>query len=118
MPIPQAEQHLRAALGARLARLRHARGLTQEQLAERVGSAPQTIRRIERGRTTAPFGRLLDLAEALGVSLRDLFEDEDAPITPPPWNPEEARVIDLYRGTPEADKPLLVGVMERFAARR
>ena len=35
-------------LGRRIAHLRHAAGLTQEELAEKVGVAPETLSRLER----------------------------------------------------------------------
>ncbi len=112
-----AEHQLRKAIGRRVAQLRAARKVTQEQLAERVGAATQTIRRIERGRTTPPLGRLLAIASALGVQLIDLFEGADAAVPPPTWDTEEARVVELWRATPADQRPLLVEVMERFAAR-
>ena len=112
------EHQLRRAIGARIARLRAVRQVTQEQLAERVGSAPQTIRRIERGKTTPPLGRLLDIASALGVQLIDLFEGADAAVPPPTWDTEEARVVELWQATPAELRPLLIEVMQRFAAPR
>ncbi len=112
-----AEQQLRAAIGARIAQLRAARRVTQEQLAERVDAAPQTIRRIERGKTTPPLGRLLDIASSLGVQLLDLFESADAAVPPPTWDTEEARVVELWRATPADQRSLLIEVMERFASR-
>jgi len=112
------EQQLREAIGTRIAQLRAARKVTQEQLAERVGAAPQTIRRIERGKTTPPLGRLLDIATALGVQLLDLFEQADAAVPPPIWDTEEAAVVELWQNTPAELRPILVEVMQRFAARR
>ena len=94
------EERLSQAVGARVAQLRKERRVTQEQLAERVGVAPQTIRRIERGTSTPPLGRLLDIASALGVQLMVLFEDADAAVPPPTWDTDEARVVELYRATP------------------
>ena len=92
--------------------------MTQEQLAERVGAAPQTIRRIERGTNTPPLGRLLDIASALGVQLLVLFEDVDAEVPPPTWDTDEATVVELYRATPDDQRPLLLQVMECFTKER
>ncbi len=118
MPELTSEQQLRQAIGARIATIRADRRITQEQLAERVGAAPQTIRRIERGRTTPPLGRLLAISDALGIRLLDLFDAADAPVLAPTWDTEEARVVELYRATPHGRRSLLLDVMGRFAAPR
>lgn len=60
------EKTLRLRLGQELKRARTARGLTQNDLAERVGTEPETISRFERGATLPSLTRLLALAEALG----------------------------------------------------
>lgn len=61
----------------KLARLRMARGVTQEELAEAVGISIATYRRIERGQTANPPLRYLtNAALALGVELDDVIEDE------------------------------------------
>lgn len=54
--------------------------LTQVDLGERVGLAHETISRIERGTFAASFDTLVDLAQALNVSVRDFFEAGDRPI--------------------------------------
>lgn len=53
-----------------LIRARIARGLTQRELAERVGLAEQAIQRYEAGGYTgASFARLVEIAEALEVTV-------------------------------------------------
>lgn len=49
-------------------------GMTQEDLAERVGVTRQTILSIERGRYNPSVGLALLLAQTFGVSVEDLFE--------------------------------------------
>lgn len=61
----------------RLARVRMARGVTQEELADAIGISEPTYRRLERGKMTSPpLGYLVNAAHALGVELDDLIEDE------------------------------------------
>jgi tetratricopeptide (TPR) repeat protein/DNA-binding XRE family transcriptional regulator len=48
-------------LGAAIRSRRVAAGLTQEELAERSGLTARTIRNIERGHSSRPYGRSLDL---------------------------------------------------------
>jgi len=49
-------------------------GMTQQQLADRVGVTRQTILSIERGRYNPSVGLALRLAEVFGVSVETLFE--------------------------------------------
>lgn len=58
-----------AALGRVLQELRREEGLTQEQLAERIGTDFTHIGHLERGMTDARFSTLLRLTQGLGVSL-------------------------------------------------
>ena len=66
-------------VGARIRKLREARGLTQAQLAELGRKSVETISNFERGRTLPGVGTLSQLANHLGVRLRDLV-DFDAPL--------------------------------------
>jgi transcriptional regulator with XRE-family HTH domain len=61
-------------IGAKLRELREARGLTQDQLAERSGVPAGTIRNYEQGRNDPAWGALWALAEALGVGKGPLFD--------------------------------------------
>lgn len=64
---------LRGRLGARLRQLRHARRLTQEQLAERAGLSYKFVGEVERGLGNPTLTTLAALSEALGVGLVDLL---------------------------------------------
>jgi len=52
---------------------RRAKGLTQEQLAEKMGVNYQTISRLENANTGISMDTLLSLSKALGVPLSELF---------------------------------------------
>jgi len=118
METPTPEQLLVRQVGARIAQLRKDQSVTQEQLAERVGAAPQTVRRIERGHSSPPLGRLLAIAAALGVTIHDLFDGVEIEVPAPSWDTDEAIVVELWKATPPELRPLLVQVMGRFAATR
>jgi putative transcriptional regulator len=49
-------------------------GMTQQDLADRVGVTRQTILSIERGRYNPTVGLALKLAEVFGVPVDDLFK--------------------------------------------
>lgn len=59
--------------GKRIKELRERKKLTQEKLAEKVGLDLQTISRIETGYYFTSFENLEKLAEALDVTMADLF---------------------------------------------
>jgi len=60
-------------MGQRIATLRKARGLTQVQLAEKIGVAQQTLAHYEAGRLRLLAGALPRLANYLGVAVEDLL---------------------------------------------
>lgn len=60
------------ALGARIAQARRARELTQQQLAEQLGIAQQTLAHYEGGRLRPAVSMLPPLVQTLGLSLDEL----------------------------------------------
>lgn len=58
---------------------REARGLTQEQLADRTDTTKSTISKYERGALRLDTAVMADLAWALGIGEEDLFHHPDAP---------------------------------------
>lgn len=64
---------IQQSFGRQVRRLRHKKGWTQEQLAERTGRHWTYIGGIERGERNATLAVIRDIAEALGVEIRDLF---------------------------------------------
>ena len=67
-------QTTKTLLGARIKELRRIKSLSQEQLAELVGLAPKFISRIEVGRSSPSLETIENIARALQVEIRDLFE--------------------------------------------
>lgn len=65
---------LRDRFGAHVHKLRRARRLTQELLAERSDLSVDAVRRIERGRLSPTLDTLRKLANGLDVSLFTLFQ--------------------------------------------
>ena len=60
--------------GKRIKELRERKQLTQEKLAEKIGLDLQTISRIETGYYFTSFENLEKLANALDVTIADLFD--------------------------------------------
>ncbi len=63
-------------LGARVRALRDERGMTQEQLATRLGHDQTFVSRLELGKNTVTFDELGEIAAVFEMSVVDLLERE------------------------------------------
>jgi len=61
------------SIGLRLIEIRTARGLTQEQVAERANVSPRTLQRMEAGASDATITRLITLCTVLDTELPALI---------------------------------------------
>lgn len=75
---------MRRLVGRNFERIRKARGLTQEQVAELSGFSQQYLSDLERGRRNPTVVTVHELATALGVTHLDLLADEEVEETNPP----------------------------------
>lgn len=73
MAISADEKAFFAQLGAKVAELRKAEGITQVQMAEQLGVSQQTINSYEVGRRRIPVSTLPVLASMLGVAMEELI---------------------------------------------
>lgn len=95
-------------------RIRHRRwmvGMTQQQLADRVGIKFQQIQKYETGMNRVSASRLWDVAEALGVTISFFFEGiDDARETPHGVegdmlaDKEALELVRSYYAIPEAQR--------------
>lgn len=63
-----------AKLGLNLKKHRLERGLTQENLAEKVGIHPTYVGKLESGKNNPSTKMLYKITRALGIKLSDLFD--------------------------------------------
>lgn len=75
---------LDAALGDRLKLRRIKANFNQAELASRVGLSRASISNIENGRQPVTIQTLWRIAQALGLTLRDLVPDDSEILPPPP----------------------------------
>jgi transcriptional regulator with XRE-family HTH domain len=66
-------------IGARIRRFRKMRRLTLKSVAKHAGVTESFLSQVERGTSGASVSTLRLIAEALGLSLSDLFSENDAP---------------------------------------
>jgi transcriptional regulator with XRE-family HTH domain len=119
-------QEARQRFANRLRTIRGEKGLTQEQLAERIGKTTEHISFLERAERSPSFEVILDLSRALGVPASALLDDQEtglaisetlgiAPITyplpetvqeiPPAKEPQQSdieRLNTAFKGIREA----------------
>jgi transcriptional regulator with XRE-family HTH domain len=99
-------------LGQRLAQLRRARGLTQDELAERMGIERETVSRAERGLTDPPLSKLIEIYKVLDFPVAELITRASTNL------PDHAkRINDALSGCAEPDRELLCEIVEKIARR-
>jgi len=81
------------AIGQRIRRIRKARGLSQEQLAEKIGISLPHMSHIETANTKMSLQVFADIAEALEVSADMLLHDE-IPRSTTESSQEMAEILD------------------------
>ena len=74
---------VRALVGRNFARIRAAKGLTQEQVEERSGFSQQYLSGLERGKRNPTIVTLHELALALGVTHEELVKRDDMALGKP-----------------------------------
>lgn len=62
------------AFGSYIRRIRNSKGLSQEQLADIAGISENTIVTLEKGVLNTSVATCFDIAKALGVPAKDLFD--------------------------------------------
>lgn len=74
-PEPAREKaELESAVGEQLRELRHARGLTLQQVATRAGISVGYLSQIERNQSRMPIGVLRRISDALGIHINWFFQ--------------------------------------------
>jgi len=103
-------------IGIKIKRIRKSWGLSQGELAERIGISFQQIQKYEKGSTRISVMRLQQISEVLGVNITAFFEEEEkipkvsdsalryTPGGAPlemflPLNKEEMTLLKLFRKT-------------------
>lgn len=86
-----------------IADIRKSRGLTQVQLAEKVGISQAHISRLENGDDSVSLKLLAELAQALGVRPSDLLMDRSA---------KEQILIEAYRSASPEIQAMMLGMVQ------
>ncbi len=72
--LPMKKEIFLRNLGARIRLIRIEKGLTQAQLAAKIGKTQQSIQKLESGKFNPSIKYLLDLADGLEINMKKLLE--------------------------------------------
>ena len=98
-------------IGRNFRTLREQAGLTQKEIAHRLGVSFQQIQKYERGENRLPVDRLHALKNILGVSYHAFFKGMDKEDNPDKSWPEK-----LYQLLTDIENPVLQNKIERVIA--
>ena len=117
-------------IGLKIRQIRKNWGLSQIELAEKIGISFQQIQKYEKGLTKISVVRLYQISEALGINITDFFEEretitrvsdhalkyeyggDEPPETFQPLNKEEITLLKLFRKT--KNKKLREGILKQL----
>ncbi len=82
---------MKKTIGARISELRRANGLTQEEVAEKMGVSAQAVSKWENDVSCPDIMALPTLAKLLGVTVDDLLSEEGEAVPETKYVPKESR---------------------------
>ncbi len=103
-------------LGRRIAQLRKEQGITQVQLAETLGVSQQTITAYEVGRRRIQVSALPVIAQALGVAVEALLNDNSKAAAKRGPVPKLQQQMDRITQLPRARQQFVMQVIESVLA--
>lgn len=91
-------------IGRNLKRVRHAQGLSQTNLAEKIGLTFQQIQKYEAGVNRIAASRLVEIAEVLKVDIQELLPalTKPRPLLDLTLTKQSRRLIGLFQSIPTA----------------
>lgn len=108
---PKRQREIGLAIAERLAEARQNAGLTQEQVAERLGIGNEAVSRMERGATAPTIARLFEFAELYGCRVdRLIIDSSDREID------QAATIVRQLSGLSVADRALVASIIERLTS--
>jgi transcriptional regulator with XRE-family HTH domain len=102
-------------MGARIRAARRDRGLTQDELADRVGVSRSAVAQWETGRTGQVTGNLSRIAGVLEVNVEYLMYGNDKRAVGEVRQGDELAMLRLYRECEPEDRQMLLRTARRLA---
>jgi transcriptional regulator with XRE-family HTH domain len=109
-------KHPRSGFGARLVRVREDAGLSQLQLAEKMGITQQAVAHWERRGTAVRSDTLAKLASALGVAPADLLDAPTAKVRTSPAAPvgRARQIFEAVSRLPRRQQEKIFDIIQPF----
>jgi transcriptional regulator with XRE-family HTH domain len=107
-------QDTQETIAQRLARIRRERGLTQVELAQRLGVAQPVVSDYERGELRLHGQLIVKLSEILGVSSEELLGLKKVPSNGVLKNRRLLRRLQAIERLPRRDQQALLRTIDRF----
>ncbi len=104
-------------IGTRIRIARRDKGLTQDELADRVGVSRSAVAQWETGRTGQVTGNLARIAGALDVNVEYLMHGDDKRAPAEARQGDELALLRLYRECDPEDRQMLLRTARRLARR-
>lgn len=101
-------------IAQRLARIRRERGMTQVELAQRLGVAQPVVSDYERGELRLHGQLIVKLSQILGVSSEELLGLKKAPTNGVLKNRRLLRRLEAIERLPRRDQQALLRTIDRF----
>ena len=102
-------------LGERLKNLRQDAGLTQEELAQKVGLKKQNISRYENSHCEPNIRTAKKIADALGVTIEEMAVGVSIPSAPTPdLTKDEMNLVAAWRIADEKDRRIVATALEDY----
>ncbi len=106
----------RSAFGLRLFNARKARGITQQELANKIGITKRMIANYEGTSEGPTVERLTELAQALGVTVSYLLGESTQKNIEPEVPPTLRKHIDKLKSLPPKDQKTAIRMIDALAA--
>jgi transcriptional regulator with XRE-family HTH domain len=110
----EAGRDAQETIAQRLARIRRERGMTQVELAQRLGVAQPVVSDYERGELRLHGQLIVKLSEILGVSSEELLGLKKAPSNGVLKNRRLLRRLQAIERLPRRDQQALLRTIDRF----
>src|SRR6185312_15498744 len=118
IPMTQDEKQFFKELGARIAELRKAQGLTQVQLAELLELTQQMVASYEVGRRRVPVSLLPAIAHALAVSVEALIGEKNAAPARRGPTPKLLQQMERIQRLPKAQQRFVMQMIDTVLAQQ
>ncbi len=103
-----------AAIGARLRQLRHDRGITQVELAEKIGIHQSVLSECERGEVRLHGALVVRLAKALKVSTDEILGLQKVEEKRPPRNRRFSRRLERIEKLSRSKQRVIIEMVDAF----